>query len=249
MSEVLCLAEAEDPDNSWSTGAWLWSSSILFLLVLTYRDTSSHFRIMRTRVIKKNMRRSTEISLNVSNACNYDRQCLPRHPVHMIYRMLMKYCAQKQQLNPTVLLSKIWYWISFLDPYIFFLCFFGIKKHSWNTHIIPRLNPSTSQRIGTFEAKEDNSFLWQSKPQYWRPSQKLVYGPEVSSVRVSIQWSFWASHYLHSLKFIQPSVYPYQLTLFCCQESHLDQRQHEDIHLLFLLVHEFWKYFRINWSQ
>ena len=30
MSEVPCLAEAEDPDNSWSTGAWLWSSSILF---------------------------------------------------------------------------------------------------------------------------------------------------------------------------------------------------------------------------
>ena len=80
----------------------------------------------------------------------------------MIYRVLIKCCAQKQQLNPTVLLSKIWYWISFLDPYIFFLCFFGIKKHFWNTQIIPRLNPSTYQRIGTFKAKEDNSFqpIW-----------------------------------------------------------------------------------------
>ena len=29
MSEFPCLAEAEDPDNSQSTGAWLWSSSIL----------------------------------------------------------------------------------------------------------------------------------------------------------------------------------------------------------------------------
>ena len=29
MSEVPCLAEAEDPDNFQSTGAWLWSSSIL----------------------------------------------------------------------------------------------------------------------------------------------------------------------------------------------------------------------------
>ena len=31
MSKVPCLAEAEDPDNSQSTGAWLWSSSILFI--------------------------------------------------------------------------------------------------------------------------------------------------------------------------------------------------------------------------
>ena len=29
MSKVPCLAEAEDPDNSWFIGAWLWSSSIL----------------------------------------------------------------------------------------------------------------------------------------------------------------------------------------------------------------------------
>ena len=35
---------------------------------------------------------------------------------------------------------------------------FSIKKHFRNTHIIPCLNPSTFQRIGTFELKKDNSF-------------------------------------------------------------------------------------------
>ena len=41
MSKVPCLAEAEDPDNSWSTGAWLWSSSILFTLTIIFQRAAA----------------------------------------------------------------------------------------------------------------------------------------------------------------------------------------------------------------
>ena len=49
----------------------------------------------------------------------------------------------------------ICYWIIFLVLYIFFLCFLGIKKQSRNICITPRLNPSSFQRSGTFDSKEE----------------------------------------------------------------------------------------------
>ena len=57
---------------------------------------------------------------------------------------------------------SIRYWIIFSDLCIFFLCFLGIKKHSRNIRITPRLNPSSFQRIGTFVSKPDRLFKRQS---------------------------------------------------------------------------------------
>ena len=43
--------------------------------------------------------------------------------------------------------------MSFLNLYVFFMC--CIKKHSRNICITPRLNPSSFQRSGTFDSKEE----------------------------------------------------------------------------------------------
>ena len=81
------------------------------LPVLTYRNGSPHFRIVRTRVIKENMCRSTEISSNASKACKYVQQCLLRHPVEEELALFRTICWCTLWMHYNCVWSIVFFWI------------------------------------------------------------------------------------------------------------------------------------------